>query len=159
MEPVARTAADALLQKGGMMQIGGVEYSISPPTIATLARVSAIVAELPSQSLNDENVLAESLRIAKDVARPISHIMATLIVGEKRPGLRSLKDGIRLRKIANSIYHQASPEEIKEIFTNLLQHQEIGSFFGLTAFLLGVGMITKPTRKAETTASGQPSQE
>jgi hypothetical protein len=157
MEPVAKTAADALLQKSGIMQIGGVEYCVAPPTIATLARISAIVAELPAQGLDDNNVLAESLRIAKDVSKPISLVMATLIVGEKRPGLRSLKDEIRLRRIAKQIYHRASPEEIKDLFTRLLQHQEIGSFFGLTAFLLGVGM-TKPTRKAEMTASGPQSQ-
>lgn len=157
MKPVAKQAADALLQKGGVMRIGGAEYTVAPPTIATLARVSAIVAEMPAQDLDENKVLTESLRIAKDVAKPVARIMATLIVGEKRPGLRSIKDEIKLRKIADHIYRSASPNEIRELLTRLLQHQEVGSFFGLTAFLLEVG-ITKPTREAETTASGPQSQ-
>jgi hypothetical protein len=154
MEKVAKTAAEALLQENVTMQIGGVEYSIAPPSIATLARVSAIIAEMPAQTLDDDNVLSESLRIAKDVAKPVSLIMAVLITGEKRPGLRRIKDEVKQRKIARYIYHNASPAEIKNLFTRLLQHQEVGNFFGLTAFLLEIG-ITKPTRKAEMTASGQ----
>ena len=152
---VEKRVSEALLQEKKVVRLGGADYEVAPPTIATLVKVSELVASLPGQSLDDEKVLGETLRIAKDCT-VIAMIVAVMIQGVQKPEARRLLHKSDLQKLSQKIFHTASPVELKDAMMTLLGHLEVGDFFGLTAFLLEVG-ITKKTREAETTASGQQS--
>lgn len=152
---VEKQVSEALLQEKKVVRLGGADYEVAPPTIATLVKVSELVATLPGQSLDNGKVLGETLRIAKD-CKALTDIVAVMIQGVQKPANRLSFHKSDLQKLSQKLLYTASPVEIKDAMMDLLGHLEVGDFFGLTAFLLEVG-ITKMTRKAETTASGQPS--
>lgn len=149
---IEKTVSEALLQEKKVVRLGGVDYEVAPPTIATLVKVSELVALLPGQTLDEDKVLAETLRIAKDCT-VIAEIVAVMILGVQKPEKRRPFQKSDLQKLSQKLFHTASPVQLKNAMMTLLGHLEVGDFFGLTAFLLEVG-ITKKTRKAETTAFG-----
>ena len=149
---VEKQVSEALLQELIVVRLGGADYEVAPPTIATLVKVSELVASMPGQKLDDERVLGETLRIAKD-CKVIADIVAVMILGVQKPANRLSFHKSDLLKLSQKLFHTASPIELKDAMMRLLSHLEVGDFFGLTAFLLEVG-ITKKTREAETTASG-----
>ena len=152
MKPIETKVSETLLQEKKVVRLGGADYEVAPPTIATLVKVSELVATLPGQTLDNEKVLGETLRIAKD-CKALAEIMAVMIQGVQKPVSRLSIHKSDLKKLSQKLLYSASPVELKDAMMELLAHLQVGDFFGLTAFLLEVG-ITKMTRKAETTVSG-----
>lgn len=153
-EPIESKVARTILQEGKRISVGGRVYKVSPPSTATLIRVSEVISKLPHAELNKDRILEESLSVAKDCG-VIGDIVAWLVLGERKGG-GSLIRRYRRRKLAKRLLRDFSPSELQQLTAELLSSLEIGDFFGLTTFLTGINLI-RPTRKVEnsTTASGQ----
>ena len=153
--------ADALLQRPKSVNIGGREYAIAPPSVATLIRVSELVAQLPNRKLNDRDVVSECLAIAKDT-RVLGTIVATLVLGARRPKYGRFKRLFKWafkrnsQELSEEILYTLSPAELHALVAQLLQSLNLGDFFALTTFLTEINML-RPTKvdATETTASGQ----
>lgn len=163
-----RHTAEVILQKKQVIEVGGVEYTVAPPSIATLILVSELVAEMPYVNADSDNVLSETLRVAKDCSL-IGDILATLILGankvmnEKLEATRKRRNTFKRRnrdckgrkELAADLLQYKTPEEIADLTVTLLKGMQVASFFGSIAFLSGINLL-KPTRESETTVSGQP---
>lgn len=156
--------ADALLQRPKSVNIGGREYAIAPPSVATLIRVSELVAQLPNRKLNDRDVVSECLAVAKDT-RVLGTIVATLVLGARRPKYGRFKrlfkwafkrNSHEFQELSEEILYTLSPAELHALVAQLLQSLNLGDFFALTTFLTEINML-RPTKvdATETTASGQ----
>lgn len=83
---------EAILQKKSKAVIGGKEFEIAPPCIATLYEVSALISNLPALDINTEDPIGETLRIAKD-CKVEADIIAMLILGARENGyLEEIKE-------------------------------------------------------------------
>ena len=166
--------SQTILEQPTTIKVGSKEYTVAPPSIATLILVSAAVSTLPRVSLDEKKLIEDTLHIAKDCAA-IGNIMATFILGAKhvndqvtRIEVRTVKylQGLFKRKVrvevsetkreqlSRELLEELSPRELQAILANLLTTMEIGDFFGLTTFLLEVNTI-RPTKVVNQTAYGQ----
>ena len=161
-------AADAILQRTKPIEIDGIKYQVAPPTTATLILVSELVSQLPQINLNAENILSESLMIAKD-CRVLGTIAATLILGAKNLSQQIKKHKYKYwglvtttteetidkqAELADTILKELSPKQLNQIIIKLLAGMEISDFFGFTTSLIEVN-LTRATREVGTTASGR----
>jgi hypothetical protein len=162
LDSIEREAAKVILQRPEEVVIGGETYRVSPPSTATLILVSEAVSQLPAVNLDSEDILSESLCIAKD-CRAIGDVIAILILGAKE--LRDAGKGVKRRlwglvtvdrkaMLAEKILEELEPRELYELMARLLKSMQLSSFFGLTASLAGVNLLRR-TREAVTTASGR----
>lgn len=149
---IEQTAGDTILQQTDKVRVGGKTYRIAPPSIATLVLVSQHISRLPRVSLNDGDIVSESLSIASD-CKAIGDIIATLIIGAKRR-FRVLFH-YRRRRLARRLMHQCTPTELHALTVRLLKTMQIGDFFALTTFLLEINLLRPTKVENETTASGQ----
>jgi len=74
--------AEAILERKKQITIGDQTYEVAQPTMATLILVSELVSQLPQTRMDPENILTETLRVAKD-CRILGDIIAVLILGEE----------------------------------------------------------------------------
>ena len=152
--------ADTVLQRGRQIEVSGVVYDVSPPTVATLILVSALVSELPKVELSPDDILQESLFIAKD-CEVLGDIVAVMILGAKNLtrvkqitkkrffGLWRVTTAVtvnRQAELAERIRQDLSPQALSSLIGELLTGMEISSFFGLTTSLIGVN-LTRATRE------------
>ncbi len=167
-ESIEKKVADTLLQKSKEIIIGGANYSVAPPSTATLILVSEMIAEIPDIDVQKESdILSWSLRNAKDCCF-IGDIVATLILGakgitEEIEVIESKFFGFQKKKVIVTINHkellskkilqELTPKELSELAAKLFEGMEIGFFFQIITFLLEVN-LTKRT-KTETTVSGR----
>jgi hypothetical protein len=165
MDKIEQKVSEAILQRPEDIVIGGETYTVQPPSVATLILASEAIAQLPVAKLDSENVVSESLHIAKD-CRILGDIIAILILGAKR--LKETKTTVKKRlfgliqsteettvdnraALSEKILSELSPKELNSLLTNLLLKMETAFFFGTIIFLIDVN-LTRPTK---TTASGQ----
>ncbi len=169
MATTEQKVADTILQKEEVVLIGGASYNIAPPSTATLILVSAEISKLPKIEITEnKEVLPWVLSNAKDCGF-LGDIVAILILGAKgitetrkiaKPILfgfmkSSKQEFIDHKKIlAKKLLEDYTPKELYELAIGLFDRLEIGSFFGITTFLIEIN-LTKPTREVVTTASGQ----
>jgi hypothetical protein len=161
-------AAKTILEQEETVTVGGETYGVSPPSIATLILVSEAVSQLPAVNADSDDLLSESLRIAKD-CRALGDITAILILGAKRLAetvktVRKRFMGLvreetetvvdRRSALAKKLLEDASPRELHGMLVQLLKTMQLSDFFGLTASLAGINLLRK-TGEAGTTASGQ----
>jgi len=168
-QTIESKAANTILERKREITIGEDTYQVAPPTMATLILVSELVAQMPQTEMDPENILTETLRVAKD-CRVLGHILAVLILGEdfipqqEIPSRKlrwwEARDSIKRHvdprdELAAKILKTLGPKRTKEMAVELLKGMEISDFFGLTTSLIEVN-LTKMTREVEkTTASGQ----
>lgn len=175
---IENKVADTILQREtDTINIGGNDYKVYPPTVATLILVSELIPKMPKVDFNTENILAEVLHTAKDM-RVIGKIAATLILGAKRikanhmvevtkkkekgfvgwvknivlPN-RNARSVSELDYLANELLENLSAKRLSEIISKQLIKIGIADFFGLTTSLYEAN-LTKRTREVEMTASG-----
>ena len=158
----AKTAS-TILQKPEEVIVGNTTYKVAPPSTATLILVSEAVAKMPQVNLKSENIVDESLYVAKD-CRIEGEIVAIMILGAKglTETIRVRKWGLIPRKItidkkeslAKQLLEDIAPRELMNLTSRLLQGMQIADFFGLTTFLIEVNLL-RQTKVVETTASGQ----
>lgn len=168
-QTIESKTADTILERKRVVTIGEDTYQVAPPTMATLILVSDLVSQLPQTAMDPENILTETLRVAKD-CRILGHILAVLILGEGYPIPEEMPpkkqrwwfqkkviqyQGDPWDELAAKILKTLGPKRIKDMAVELLKGMEIADFFGLTTSLIEVN-LTRMTREVEkTTASGQ----
>lgn len=165
-ETIEEHAGKTILQTPKTVIIGGEEYKVAPPTMATLIMVSEIISTLPQVKLDAKDIVNESLFVAR-YCRPLGDVLAVLILGAK--GLTSEETESRSfffvrktrtvlvdrkAKLAQRIMEECSPHELYSLVVDILSEMQISDFFGLTASLIEVNLLRK-TREAEMTQSGR----
>lgn len=161
--------ADTILERTHEVTIGENKYNAAQPTTATLIAVSEYVAQLPQVKLDSNDILSESLRVAKD-CRVLGDIVAVLILGEgnnRQPATRKknrflsffdkTENDTKQTVLAKEILTTLSPRQLNQVVIDLLKRMEIADFFGLTTSLIEVNLTaaTKMEVVEKTTASGQ----
>lgn len=159
--------ASAILQRNiASIEIDGVKYDIAPPTLATLIRVSEIVATLPvvdATKIEPKDRMYSALQNARNY-KNIGEIIGVLIVGAKNEigtkmidvkrrgffGLFRKKKRIestfnRAAELGDAIMNNIRPSLIYELILKLLQQNEITTFFAITTSLSAANII-KPTK-------------
>lgn len=154
-----------ILQKGGKVRIGGIEYEYPSPTLGTLYMVSALVSDIPEiPDSKDTAVVVGSASCARSVAR----IIATLIIGakglkktENRPLRRILSIFFNattspIDALTEAVLDSLTPREALDMLVELLGGAQLPDFFVLTTFLREAS-LTRPTKvvKTGTTAPGR----
>lgn len=166
---IEKKVADTVLQQPLLKQIGKYRINVPAPTTATLIEVSALISQLPKVTLDKENIVNESLRIAKDCSL-LGEIAATLLLGfskrrssvfVKKHFIGKLYVNVLLSrsKLADILLNNLSPKELNQLVINLLSKLDIADFFGLTISLLEISMLSPTREMVKTTASGLQSQE
>ncbi len=160
-KPIESKVADTILQRGQEVVIGDKTYQVAPPSTATLILVSELVAQMPNIRLDADQVMAESLKVAKD-CKVIGNIIAVLILGAKALKQKKSKTWFswfnrkkanKQSELAEEILNNITPIELNGLVQKLLGAMEISFFFGISTFLIGIN-LTKET-KTEMTAFGQ----
>lgn len=161
---IEKKIADTILQEPQAVDVGGIKYTVAPPSTATLIRVSELVAQMPHVKLASKNILYEVLSVAKD-CRVMGDIIAVLILGEKNRtekkmiakynffGMSFCKQEVTINKqaeLAKELLNNMSPKQLNTLAVQLLMSMEISDFFGLSTSLIEVNLI-KPTRGVEKT--------
>lgn len=158
---IEQKVADALLQQTEKVKVGAEEYDVAPPTIATLVMVSGIISTLPKTTLDTENLVQESLRVARHT-ECLGKIASVLILGAKRAkekrkgyrietrkrffGLFSTDEAVEFEycvadRLAEEINETFSPSRLHELIAKLLNGMELADFFAITTFLTEVNML------------------
>lgn len=172
-QTIEQRVGATLLQQPRQISIAGKTYSVAPPTIATLILASEAISLLPQEYLDEEHIVEETLRIAKD-CRVLGDILAILILGAK--GLteertteertffglrrrRTVRKIDRKRELADELLETLAPRDLSRLISELLRDLQLGDFFGATTSLLEVNLI-RATREVgtETTAHGRSSE-
>lgn len=165
-QTIETATADAILERVKAITIGGVEYIVAPPTLATLILVSEEVSYLPKIEFDHENPLNDALRVGR-YYRGLADIAAILILGAQRlevveeqrymkwgfiPRTRKVKIDMKAR-VANAMMN-VEMSELSTAVATMLQMLQVEHFFALATFLTNIN-LTKPTKVATTTASGR----
>lgn len=154
------------------IDIDGVVYPVSPPSLATLILVSEIVADIPVVNGETDNITSEVLRVAKDF-KLLGDIAAVVILGAERikeKHIVSIKrfktkekfSFIKMRKVltrveyveykeerfvlAERIIDTCRPSLINHVIVKRFKEMEVSDFFGLITSLYDVNLL-KPTRE------------
>lgn len=145
---ISQKTADAILQKSKKVTLGGVEYELAPPSLATLTEVSSLIARVPEISLDPDKATLEVLRIAKycDV---LGDIIAVLILGattnpfNKQRGLFSYKKSYMkiYEEVKQRAMYLTPPSEAFKVVLTALDTKEIPDFFLLTTSLSEVNIL------------------
>lgn len=166
MAGIEERTADTILQKPETVTVGGKEYEVAPPSIATLVLASKYIARLPRVELDKENVLGGVLAVAKDCGM-IGDILAILILGAKRSEedadrapsfirrISNRKKETKRERLAKELLEAMKPRDAYSLLAKLVGNLQIADFFGLTTFLIGVNMTKATKVVTETTASGR----
>jgi len=164
---IEQKVAETVLQRTTEVLIGGKTFHISPPSTATLIRVSELVSLMPGIKLDPKNIVVESLRVAKD-CKVLGEITAVMVLGEGLPhrvqkikdkGLRGFLGGTTeevvdpYKELAHEVLHSLTAKQLNALIIQLLKQMEIADFFGLTTSLIEVNLL-QATREVEMTASG-----
>lgn len=160
-EEVEARAADTLLQTPFTITLAGRSFSVAPPTVATLMRLSAEVGQLPQMAAGGEAPTQEQI-----LQHVIAHAegctaagraVAVLLLGARgygrKPWWRRRTDGARL---GDWLLRHVSPRELLNAFGQLVWRMQVVDFFAFTAFLHEANLLRG---KAETqmTAPGRSS--
>ena len=130
--------AETLLELPKVITIGGTEYSIAPPTIGTLAMMSAEISKLDGDGTDIQGIIKR----AESNADILTRIGAIVILGAKVIKQKGEKELILL---ADRLSSDASVAELAGLVTTALDTLDISGFFVLTTSLK-VASILKPTK-------------
>ena len=172
---IEEQAAQTILQEPEEITVGGKNYTMAPPSVATLILVSALVSRLPHLHLNDKKVIEETLAVAKD-CQVLGDIAATLILGAKHVndieetrhkrkrrhlwGLfctteTTITTETKKERLSRELLEDTTPRELHNIIAQSLLKMQVGDFFGLTTFLTEINLMRQTKVETAVTASGQ----
>lgn len=161
-------AAQTILEEPLTLTIGQKTYTVAPPTVATIIRVSEAVSRLPHLKLDPERVVEEVLAVGKD-CRVLGEIAALLILGgqnSQRQEIRRQTGGKRLlwglidtrrwavtvidpkEELTEELLNNLSPHRLFEVISQILSRLELSDFFGVTTFLSEINLLHQ-TREVE----------
>ena len=166
---IERKVADTLLERARQIKVNGIIYNVAPPTVATLILVSSLTADMPKVEMDPEDILKESLFVAKD-CQVLGDIVAVMILGAKNIiqtrqikkkrllGLWSITTEIQVNRqaeLAEVIRQNLSPKELSNLIGELLAGMEISDFFGLTTSLISINLARATREVGKMTVSGR----
>lgn len=138
MNNTEQKVAETLLELPKVITIGGVDYSIAPPTIGTLAMMSAEISKLDAEGTDIQGIIKR----AESNADILTRIGAIVILGAKVIKQKGEKELILL---ADRLSSDASVVELAGLVTTALDTLDISGFFVLTTSLKGASIL-KPTK-------------
>ena len=144
-EKIEHKTAETILQDNKVVHIKGVPYMVKPCTLATLVRMSQLVADLPADCMDKEDPVHSVFKSAKDAA-VVAEIIAVGVVGEKKcRGMRAMMQKARVKRVARKIYNECTPADLKDIFSVIIGSMGVADFFAVTTFLQETN-VTKQTK-------------
>jgi hypothetical protein len=159
---IEQQVSDAVLQEPYKVSLGGKEYTVARPTVATLIEVSKLISGMQVPFPKEEDGrLAYTLAFAKD-CECLGDIAATLILGKKGIVTKEKKERKRFfglfreteevevdhRSIlSRELLENASGEELLGLIKETLDMQHIAFFFSIITSLNEANVLRK-TRKA-----------
>lgn len=138
MNNTEQKVAETLLELPKAITIGCTEYSIAPPTIGTLAMISAEISKLDGDATDIQGIIKR----AQENVDILTRIGAIIILGAKEVKSKGQKELILL---ADRLSLDASVGEIANLITMALDSLDISGFFVLTTSLKGASIL-KPTK-------------
>ena len=154
--------AQTLLEEPTTVTIGGEAYQVAPPSIFTLVRASKYISKIPTDTINETNILGSIIHNAEEYEN-IAWAIAVILLGNHFTEIVTYPKWQFWRKnksvtkgeILSKKLMKAPINEVSTAFFKVLGQMDIRSFFVITTSLKGM-MITKPTKEVEneTTASG-----
>lgn len=138
MNNTEQKVAETLLELPKVITIGGVDYSIAPPTIGTLAMMSAEISKLDGDATDIQGIIKR----AESNADILTRIGAIVILGAKVIKQKGEKELILL---ADRLSNDASVAELAVLVTTALDTLDISGFFVLTTSLKGASIL-KPEK-------------
>ena len=154
--------AQTLLEEPTTVTIGGEAYQVAPPSIFTLVRASKYISKIPTDTINETNILGSIIHNAEEyenIAWAISVILlgkdfTEIVTYPKWQFWRKKKNVTKGELLAKKLINTPITE-VSAAFFKVLGQMDIRPFFVITTSLKGM-MITKPTKEVEneTTASG-----
>ena len=154
--------AQTLLEEPTAVTIGGEAYQVAPPSIFTLVRASKYISKIPTDTINEGNILGSIVHNAEEYEN-IAWAISVIVLGKKftevvtypkwqfwRKKKNVTKGELLAKKLINTPI-----TEVSAAFFKVLGQIDIRAFFIVSTSLKGM-MITKPTKEVEnqTTASG-----
>lgn len=154
--------AQTLLEEPTAVTIGGEAYQVAPPSIFTLVRASKYISKIPTDTINEGNILGSIIHNAEEYEN-IAWAIAVILLGKKFTEIvtypkwqfwRKKKNVTRGELLAKKLINTPITE-VSAAFFKVLGQIDIRAFFVVSTSLRGM-MITKPTKEVETemTASG-----
>lgn len=163
-DPISTLAGQTILQEPLTdIHIGAHTYDIPSPSIATLIRVSELLAQtplIPTEDLKASDIIYTSLHYAKDY-RIIGLVVAVLVLGAKtcdepvthRHGFLGLRREThkRCEWLAIDVLETMTPTEVLQLLVQLIKTLDIAPFFAITTSLNAINLLrpTKHVRTAE----------
>lgn len=154
--------AQTLLEEPTTVTIGGEAYKVAPPSIFTLVRASKYISKIPTDTIDEGNILGSIIHNAEEyenIAWAISVILlgkdfTQIVTYPKWQFWRKKKNVTKGELLAKKLINTPITE-VSAAFFKVLGQIDIRPFFVITTSLKGM-MITKPTKEVEneTTASG-----
>lgn len=154
--------AQTLLEEPTTVTIGGEAYQVAPPSIFTLVRASKYISKIPTDTIDEGNVLGSIIHNAEEyenIAWAISVILlgkdfTEIVTYPKWQFWRKKRNVTKGELLAKKLINTPITE-VSAAFFNMLAQMDIRPFFVITTSLKGM-MITKPTKEVENemTASG-----
>ena len=154
--------AQTLLEEPTTVTIGGEAYQVAPPSIFTLVRASKYISKIPTDTINEINILGSIIHNAEEYEN-IAWAIAVILLGNhftevvtypKWQFWCKTKNITKGEMLANKLINTPIAE-VSAAFFKMLAQMDIRHFFVITTSLKGM-MITKPTKEVEneTTVSG-----
>lgn len=154
--------AQTLLEEPTTVTIGGEAYKVAPPSIFTLVRASKYISKIPTDTINEGNILGSIVHNAEEYEN-IAWAISVIVLGKKFTEVvtypkwqfwRKKKNVTKGELLANKLINTPITEVSAALF-KVLGQIDIRAFFVVSTSLKGM-MITKPTKEVEneTTASG-----
>lgn len=160
---IEQSVSETILEQPFEVKVGEKTYQVAPPSTATIILASEIISKLPSEKLDSEMIVEETLSIAR-YCRELGDMAAVLILGaknitevKKTPKIkekRYLWGLIKVRyteieeeiidkkaKLAKELLEEISPKELNLIVSQILSRMNIADFFGLTTFLTELNLL------------------
>lgn len=164
---IEKQTADVVLEKKHRVEIGGIEYNMPQPTLATMIMVSEYAAELPDLFDKNLSIIDWAMHNA-DKARTLARIVAIFVLGcnrireghkipvectemGKKSKILWFRVGGKVKKVTkfvdevqwieDLIVEMMTPKELALLLYQCVSMLEVKDFFAVTASLSGVNLL------------------
>ena len=100
---IEQRVGDAILQQPRKFTIGTETLTVAPPSVATLILASEEISLLPTDVLDENNIIGECLSIAKR-CKPLGDIAAILILGAKNLTEKGIEREEQEKEVEEIVY-------------------------------------------------------
>ena len=150
------------MQQPKTITIGGKEYILPKPTVATIIMASEIISQLPYIFFEDDSIVQHVFANAKSM-KPIGRLLAVLLMGaqavtkaecKSRFSLKFWKNKSDVDKLADELLGNITTREFAAVVAELISNLDIAFFFGTITSLTRVNVLSPTKTESPTTQSG-----